>query len=501
MPGILPMKIIKGSNSQTRIAQACDRCRSKKIKCDGQQPSCSSCCAIGFECKTSDKLSRRAFPRGYTESLEERVRGLEAEVRELKGLLDEKDEKLDMLSRIRSRTTAPTKTAVSSSNKSPQIRSKSLDSNSEDDEIFKITQSTSLVCDDQNGHIFMGTSSARPLVGKLLSTNLTKHIDEVAEMKRSLQDQRKTPSSINVDSFFIRSQSESKLPDPQLCSPPARMLSDKLINIFFQEFSPLFPILHRPSFLNLYDQYTTSPSTLMDPKSLAQLHLVFAIASLSSQSGAGSDDILSFESQWKSALDSFTAEDSLLTVQCLSLATLYYMRKSEYSAMLRYKGQAVALAQRLGLPQSQKSFTFGALTAETRKKTFYTLYTLDAFSAAHLGLPTLFSDSDVHCEMPVDADDEYISETGFLPTLPGESTKLSSALALFRLSRIMSRILTELYSNAPVQELTFRKIAAMQDELDTWSSELAPHLRLQFEKDKPSAGIISSRTPLLVSKP
>jgi hypothetical protein len=160
------MKIIKGSNSQTRIAQACDRCRSKKIKCDGQQPSCSSCCAIGFECKTSDKLSRRAFPRGYTESLEERVRGLEAEVRELKGLLDEKDEKLDMLSRIRSRTTVPTKTANSTSSTSPQLRSTSLDSNSEEDEIFKIAQSASLVCHNRTDTIFMGTSSARPLIGK-----------------------------------------------------------------------------------------------------------------------------------------------------------------------------------------------------------------------------------------------------------------------------------------------------------------------------------------------
>jgi len=94
MPGILPMKVIKvGSSAQSRIAQACDRCRSKKIRCDGIRPCCSQCANVGFECKTSDKLSRRAFPRGYTESLEERVRSLEAEVRELKDLLDEKDEK------------------------------------------------------------------------------------------------------------------------------------------------------------------------------------------------------------------------------------------------------------------------------------------------------------------------------------------------------------------------------------------------------------------------
>ena len=103
MPGILPMKMIRvGSSASSRIAQACDRCRSKKIRCDGVRPTCTQCSNVGFECKTSDKLSRRAFPRGYTESLEDRVRGLEAEIRELKDLLDEKDEKLDMLSRIHS---------------------------------------------------------------------------------------------------------------------------------------------------------------------------------------------------------------------------------------------------------------------------------------------------------------------------------------------------------------------------------------------------------------
>ena len=103
MPGIVPMKVIKvGSTAQSRIAQACDRCRSKKIRCDGMTPCCSHCADVGFECKTSDKLSRRAFPRGYTESLEERVRTLEAEVKELKDLLDQKDEKLDLLSSLRS---------------------------------------------------------------------------------------------------------------------------------------------------------------------------------------------------------------------------------------------------------------------------------------------------------------------------------------------------------------------------------------------------------------
>jgi hypothetical protein len=50
--------------------------------------------------------------------LEERVRSLEAEVRDLKNLLDEKDEKIDVLSRIHS-FTSPSQQKTPTSARSP----------------------------------------------------------------------------------------------------------------------------------------------------------------------------------------------------------------------------------------------------------------------------------------------------------------------------------------------------------------------------------------------
>ncbi|KAG7193020.1 uncharacterized protein KQ657_001134 [Scheffersomyces spartinae] len=70
-----------------RVSQACDRCRVKKIKCDGMTP-CSNCQKVNFECKTSDKLTRRAFPKGYTENLEKLVKQLEEENQILKERID-----------------------------------------------------------------------------------------------------------------------------------------------------------------------------------------------------------------------------------------------------------------------------------------------------------------------------------------------------------------------------------------------------------------------------
>lgn len=85
------------NNSGFRVAQACDRCRSKKTRCDGKRPQCSQCAAVGFECKISDKLIRKSFPRGYTESLEERVRELEAENRRLVAICDLKEQQINIV--------------------------------------------------------------------------------------------------------------------------------------------------------------------------------------------------------------------------------------------------------------------------------------------------------------------------------------------------------------------------------------------------------------------
>lgn len=71
-----------------RVSQACDRCRIKKIKCDGNTP-CRKCAEADLECVTSDKLQRRLFPKGYTSSLEARLKELENENMALKAQLQE----------------------------------------------------------------------------------------------------------------------------------------------------------------------------------------------------------------------------------------------------------------------------------------------------------------------------------------------------------------------------------------------------------------------------
>lgn len=484
------MKVIKvGVNAQTRIAQACDRCRSKKIRCDGIRPCCSQCSNVGFECKTSDKLSRRAFPRGYTESLEERVRGLESEVRELKELLDEKDEKIDVLSRIHSQSSHPVQ--LPSPRRPSTVSVESAEGKIESqpkDDLFKVQQSPYLVDEEGSDSYFAGTSSGRTFIEAFKhrvqeSGRSTADIDTGSLLANSHRRMSLTPGSVDPKS-------------PVAFTAPPRLVSDQLVNVFFQEWAPLFPILHKPTFLILYARYVEDHEAVTDRAEIAQLNLVFGIAALSSDTRS-SADLESFESQWKAAVDAIITENSMSTLQVLVLAQIYCLLRGDLTRLQAYKGLSTSLSARLGLHQSQKRFALGTLTAETRRKVFWTFYTVDSFSAVVLGLPKHIKDDDVYCEFPADADDEYVTERGFQPTLPGESTKLSSALALFRLSRVLSRILEEVYPAKNTYELSLKKLSELSDELDAWSKSLAPHLRLQFAQDKPSTGTISSRSPLL----
>lgn len=114
-------------------------------------------------------------------------------------------------------------------------------------------------------------------------------------------------------------------------------------------------------------------------------------------------------------------------------------------------------------------------------------------------MPVLLREDGIRIEYPVDVDDENVTETGFLPTLPGESTRISSAIALFGASRILSKALEDMFSSKSQYDVSVSKMRSVAGQLDEWLHALPAHLRLEFSQDKPSTNVTSSRSPLLVS--
>lgn len=53
-----------------RVSQACDRCRARKDKCDGQRPVCSTCAAQDAVCNYDSNTKKRGLPEGYVRGIE-----------------------------------------------------------------------------------------------------------------------------------------------------------------------------------------------------------------------------------------------------------------------------------------------------------------------------------------------------------------------------------------------------------------------------------------------
>ncbi|KAK5045674.1 hypothetical protein LTR84_009043 [Exophiala bonariae] len=56
--------------TRARVSRACARCRSRKDKCDGQQPQCHNCAGAGQTCLYLPASKKRGLPEGYVRGME-----------------------------------------------------------------------------------------------------------------------------------------------------------------------------------------------------------------------------------------------------------------------------------------------------------------------------------------------------------------------------------------------------------------------------------------------
>lgn len=227
---------VKGNSGLTRTSQACDRCRIKKIKCDGKVPSCSNCIAIGFNCKTSDKLTRRAFPRGYTESLEKNLISLQ---NENSNLLDE-IEKLKAGKRSDSIDINNNTNDLQIKNETefnPHINNAPITNNIDESENENNLTENFFIFDNfiQNNS-YIGLNSLESSFNSFVSSNFKQiTINDITEPK--------VLKINNIYEFLI---------DKFLIKFPSKLNLDLLISNHFENLNNLIPILDEDLFFKSY---------------------------------------------------------------------------------------------------------------------------------------------------------------------------------------------------------------------------------------------------------
>lgn len=134
----------------------------------------------------------------------------------------------------------------------------------------------------------------------------------------------------------------------------------------------------------------------------------------------------------------------LTSLQTILLMIMFLQSTARLSACYSHIGIAVTSSLRLGLHRSVP-VAFNPIEREVRKRIFWTVRKMDIYVGALLGLPEMLSDDNIDQEMPLEADDEFITLDRVLP-MPSERIPVMAAFnAHTRLVNILAKTVKYIY--------------------------------------------------------
>ncbi|KAJ7729638.1 fungal-specific transcription factor domain-containing protein [Mycena maculata] len=225
---------------------------------------------------------------------------------------------------------------------------------------------------------------------------------------------------------------------------PASDLIASLLELYFSNVHPTFPVLHRPSF----ERSVAEGLHLTDAKFGATLLAVLAVASrYSDDPRVLVDGETSLSSGWK-----FIAQvpivrkriqRTIYQVQFYCLMTLFSLGTSAGENAWLYLGLGIRFLQHRG--EHRRKRDGHKFEDELWNRAFWSLFALDCMGAASLGRPTIIHMEDCDVEPPLEVDDEYW-EQGFTQP-PGKPSALSFFACFSRLCEILGDALRRLYAS------------------------------------------------------
>lgn len=483
---------------KTKLARACDVCRRKKIRCDGPQgpgEKCLNCVTFKTECTYGEVAKKRGPPKGYTQTLENRVAQLEALLRkhcpnlnlerEVGGPLNKQSYRAG---KIHPAQTSPhddaTITASSSPSERPDqsrrgSRSPVLTDEIEpsDDEYLQNT----LTEDPQR---FLGKASGIALIQAAIDYRSKANADAVAHDFGAFRREHFWTIPKWEASMYEDEYPEFVFPDPDLMWA--------LINLYFDYVNALSPIVHRPTFeANVHDRLH-----LRNPKFGALLLMVCAMGSRFSDDPRiyveGTDGPQSagwnYFDQVSRIRRSLVAPPCLYDLQIYPLITLFVLGSSAPHAVWSIIGIGLRMAQDVGA--NRRQFYGDKLTVETEswKRAFWVLVAAERHISAGLGRPCTLQDEDIDVDWPAECDDEYWTNedpTRAFKQPPGKPTYVTFYNYTLRLANITGAALRTIYSTGRRRaffgqighDWEERTVADMDSTLNRWFHDIPDHLR------------------------
>ncbi|OAQ96245.1 hypothetical protein LLEC1_03758 [Akanthomyces lecanii] len=457
----------------TRGRLACLRCQRRKIRCDGDLPTCKNCKNARAAC--ADGLSARLkhLPRAEISSLKSRIVWLESIIRQRCPDVDlENGQPHDIDPAILDMSLQPDTSIITSADHTVQMIAEPEGPLETTGPALEQVLGGKSASAHEIGMLSLGASQDSRYIGPSSGYFLARVM--LSKNRDSISDNEKQDNSVDISGQLIESCT-GPLP------LPPRTLAQRLCDAYFEFIHPQYLILHHQTTLDAVDHMYQNDEVV--PGMSFQVFMVFALGAiaLSMRSNAR----LPSDSYCLAALETFAQiniENSIQGLQCLLLLLVFALHSpsTRFNAWyLNY--QCLAAVVDLGL---QRNITvrsgISLLQQEMRTRLFWVSMLLDRTISTIMGRPIGLRDEACELRLPLEIEDALLN----VPQGESEARQLgtSYSIHLFRATKINSEI--KYVANSIVQEAP-RYAYPPQTDIHGWQKNMLQQLD-EWRADIPS---------------
>ncbi|RSL46449.1 hypothetical protein CEP54_013847 [Fusarium duplospermum] len=249
--------------------------------------------------------------------------------------------------------------------------------------------------------------------------------------------------------------------DPFAAAYPPRRTADDFVRCFWEFVHPVFPVLHKTSFMSRYNLLWSAEENESSNDAMSEmdevifsstLNIVFAIGCRFSESvpAASRASLAQTFYQRSRSIYRFEILDSmsLSAVQMLLLTGVYLQSTQQATRCWNVVGLAIRAAQSLGLHVESPNQPRSQLSREMRRRVWHTCLVLDKLLSMTFGRPAMISTS-WHVPLPSLIDDEYLSADGEGEQPQDRPSRMGLLIWSSKLFLILDEILLSFYAPHP----------------------------------------------------
>ncbi|KAK7005803.1 fungal-specific transcription factor domain-containing protein [Favolaschia claudopus] len=450
---------------QRRMQAACEVCKKRKIRCTSGPPGnpCKHCASSGLDCSHVDVMMTLTSENGYVSALESRVQKMERLLTRLLPGIDFTEQ-------------------LEGQNVQPLLENHADTLPRNDGDLVDGLNKLKLNPETQR---FFGKSSGIQFIQTVF--DFQSHITgmDIAQIRRVLPALRR-PAFWTPNSWML----PSDVDEPEYSFPEPDLLSHLMDN-YWREYHPFWPILHRPTF----ERKVADNLHLRDRRFGGTLLLVCSLGARFSVDprvliDKTSDLLHSAGWKWHKQVDVIQKyliyKPDLYELQTIALSALFLQGVSTAAVAWTQVGFGLRRAEDVGAHRRRKHEQPTA-EIEQWKRVFWVLLCLEYMTGTHAGRPLAMRYQDFDQDQICDCDDEYweVPEPNDFKQPKDKPSSLAYFIWYAKLLEIQATVTTTLYSPrkpkglgaSSLQHTDSQVITALDSALNGWVNGLPKHLR------------------------